>query len=38
MSDQDPILIASAIHDAFLIGWSVQELKSRVLFGALDLQ
>lgn len=29
---------AAAIHDAFLLGWSIQELKSRVLLGALGLE
>jgi len=32
------ILTTTAIHDAFLIGWSLQELKSRVLLRALGLQ
>jgi len=46
MSAQDPgqsrfldaINTSEAIHDAFLIGWSLQELKSRVLLKALGLQ
>lgn len=29
---------ALAIHDAFLIGWDIQELKSKVLLEALSLQ
>src|SRR5437868_14964657 len=32
------ILTTTAIHDAFLMGWSLQELKSRVLLRALGLQ